>query len=149
MAQRSRQYGALNKMAAKGPHSGKSSPVCRGAPLPTLRTFLNGGDFFFLLTVWLLITEGCNWFSPYRRVPRILTPILFLDFFLSPLGAAQAGAIDVISFPEARGEDPAAIYCLSAVLKRQRVPSVRRRVMNHGGPVETLRLAPAGWRDDK
>lgn len=70
-------------------------------------------------------------------------------FFLSPLGAAQAGAIDVISFPEARGEDPAAIYCLSAVLKRQRVPSVRRRVMNHGGPAETLRLAPAGLRDNR
>lgn len=35
-----------------------------------------------------------------------------------PLGGAQAGAIDVISFLEARDEDPAAIQCLSAVLKR-------------------------------
>lgn len=35
-----------------------------------------------------------------------------------PLEAAQAGAIDVISFLEARGEDPVAIQRLSAVLKR-------------------------------
>lgn len=53
-------------------------------PTPTLRTFLNGGDFFLLFTVWLLITDGCNWFSPYRRVHRILTPILFLFFFPLP-----------------------------------------------------------------
>lgn len=35
-----------------------------------------------------------------------------------PLEAAQAGAIDAISFLKAQGEDPVVIQCLSAVLKR-------------------------------
>lgn len=51
-----------------------------------------------------------------RCVPRVLSvpvhPLL-------PLGSAQAGAIDVIGFPEARAEDPAAIYCLSAVRRHE------------------------------
>lgn len=65
----------------------------------------------FFVALWLLIVDWCNGVgSSYYCVLRILT--------LFPLGAAQAGAIDVISFPEARGEDPVAIQCLSAVLKR-------------------------------
>lgn len=53
--------------------------------------------------------DRCNGFGPYYCVLRILRLFLL---------AAQAGAIDVISFLEARGEDPVAIQYLSAVLKR-------------------------------
>lgn len=58
-----------------------------------------------------------------------------------PLQAAQAGAIDVISFLEARAEDPVAIQCFSAVPERYRVPGVRKHVINHSAGnnlVETL-----------
>lgn len=64
------------------------------------------GIFFFFFAVWLLIIDWCNGFSPLYCVFRILT------LFSLP-EQRGAGAIDVISFLEARGEDPLAIQCLS------------------------------------
>lgn len=100
----------FDKMAAVHPvqenHVVKSHHCTVRNPPPPTHLFY---DFFF--AVWLLIIDWCNGFSSLLLCAQNINA-----FF--PLGAAQAGAIDVISFLEARGEDPVAIQCLSAVLKR-------------------------------